>query len=162
PPAPEHDPPMLASSSNFDLFLSSPPVAQPAPPVAALVQTAPSPEVEERIRKLEALVTQLQGMEDRLAARVTTQLQPAPVARPPAPAGPSVLGSARALLESGSRLLPILPAGVAPASMRGWLIWDMIADLRAMLCMYLDPRYHLPWSGYILPPVLFLAYLFSA
>ena len=37
----------------------------------------------------------------------------------------------------------------------------MIADLRAMVCMYLDPRSRVPWYAYVVPPALFLAYLFS-
>jgi hypothetical protein len=171
-PAPDPEPapllePMLAPSEQVELVLSSPPVAQPAPPVATVVPAATSPHLEERIRKLESLLSQvhdLQAIEERVAARVANQVQTTltvPVPVRVENTGPSMLGSARALFEAGSRLLPLLPHGVAPGGTRGWLVWELIAEARAMVCMYLDPRYRLPWSGYFLPPVLFVAYLFS-
>ncbi len=30
-----------------------------------------------------------------------------------------------------------------------------------MIYMYVDPRYRLSWTGYVLPPLLFVAYLLS-
>jgi hypothetical protein len=72
-----------------------------------------------------------------------------------------VLGQARALLDVGRSLLPHLPGGSAPPRPRRWLIWEMIAELRAIVCMYIDPRYRLSWTGYVLPPALFAAYLLS-
>jgi hypothetical protein len=157
-PPPVHELP-VATAPTFDPQFAArqAPVAQPAPPTASLVITAPDPALEDRLRRLEALLTQAQvslhTAEQRASERTQTQQ--------PTPAGPSVLGQARALLDVGRSLLPALPAGQAPPKPKGWLIWEMVAEVRAMVCMYVDPRYRVAWYAYVVPPALFLAFLFT-
>jgi hypothetical protein len=166
PPLPEvfgqtpAEPPPVSTPSNSEGQLAAvqPPIAQPVPPTASLVLSAPDPALEERLRRLEVLLTQAQ---ESLRAAEQQRGSERVQAPPAAPSGPSMLGQARALLDVGRHLLPALPPGQAPPKPKGWLIWEMIAEVRAMFCMYLDPRYRLPWQGYVLPPVLFVAFLFS-
>jgi hypothetical protein len=151
--------PALAPASHYELVVGELPVAPPVAPVAAAVSQAALEPLEERIRKLEGLLAQmvqLQALQRAAPPAPSEQTQAAP-----APAGPSVLGQARALIEVGRHLLPDLPPGFAPPANRRWLLWEMIAELRAMVYMYVDPRYRMPWYGYVLPPVLFVAYLLS-
>jgi hypothetical protein len=133
------------------------PVARPVAPVAGTRADVSLQPLEERIRKLEELLTQLNQLQQDRAGPLPSEqiLQQEPSA------APSVLGQARALLEVGRQLLPNLPPGLAPPATKRWLLWEMIAEARAMIYMYVDPRYRMPWYGYLLPPVLFLAYLFS-
>jgi hypothetical protein len=49
-----------------------------------------------------------------------------------------------------------------PRPHRGWLLFDALAEARAMVRMYFDPRYHLPWSARILPLVLLAFILLSS
>jgi hypothetical protein len=171
PPVVPPGEPALAPTSHFDLAPGNLPVAHPTAPVAAVAPEVQLGSLEERIRKLEGLLMQLQHLQahDRVAQQASTQFQQAPPPQtqqtPQQPSGdssgPSVLGQARALFEVGRHLMPELPPGIAPPASRRWLIWEMIAELRAMVYMYVDPRYRMPWYGYILPPALFVAYLFS-
>jgi hypothetical protein len=141
---------------RINLVLSSPPVAQPAPLAQAVPDTlAP---IEERIRRLEAMLAglqQMQAKEPRPTEQVTTGLPPEK------PAGPSVLERATTLLEAGKHLLPSLapaaPEAGRPASGRAWLMWELLAEARAILHMYTDPRYRLSWAGGMLPPLLLVA-----
>ena len=147
--------------SHYELELGESPVAHPAAPVAVVAPAVPLAPLEERIRNLEQLLTQLQHLK---ALEQTVVLRPAEQAQPPAPpasSGPSVFGQVGTLIEASRHLLPNLPPGIAPPPMRRWLLWEIIAELRAMVYMYVDPRYRLSWYGYVLPPVLFLAYLSS-
>jgi hypothetical protein len=154
--------PVLAPTSHYELVLGEIPLAHPVAPVAAVMSQVP-PDLEERLRKLEGLLTQmeqLQALQRAAPPHPSHQLQQQP-APAPVPAGPSVLGQARALIEAGRHLLPNLPPGIAPPPNRRWLIWEMIAEARAMLYMYVDPRYRMAWYGYVVPPLLFVAYLIS-
>jgi hypothetical protein len=163
PPPPEPAPvvppgePVLAPPSHHGLVLASAPVIPSATPIRVVASELPLAPLEERIRRLEDMLAHLeslQGRPERPGERGGSVQ--------PAPAGPSVLGQARALLDAGRELLPNLPPGnVQAPGPRGWLVWEMIAEVRAMACMYLDPRYRLPLYGYVLPPVLVLAYLLS-
>jgi hypothetical protein len=135
------------------------PVAQPVAPSASLVVTAPDPALEERLRRLEAMLEQAQqNLRVAEQNRITERTQ---TSSPLPSSGPSMLGQARALLDVGRHLLPALPGGQGAPKAKGWLIWEMIAELRAMVCMYLDPRYRVPWYGYVVPPALFAAFLFT-
>ncbi len=149
PAVPPHEP-VLAPPSHHDLVMGATP---PPAPVAVVAPELPLAPLEERIRRLEEMLSHLESLQGRQAERGGA-VQPAP--------GPTVLGQARAILDAGRHLLPDLPPGnVRAPGPRGWLLWEMIAEVRAMACMYLDPRYRLPWYGYVLPPILFVAYLLS-
>lgn len=149
PPLPEPPPIPTAAPSSWEIQLAAAPLAQAAPPSAPLVITAADPALEERLRRLEELLARTQG--------VTAEKKPEA-----APAsGPGMLSQAKALFDVGRHLLPALPAGQAPPKAKGWLVWEMVAELRAIFCMYVDPRYRLPWYGYVVPPVLLAAFVFS-
>lgn len=171
-PAPSPDP-LLADApslqadarddSNFDIAADP-----PSAPVAPAVITVTDPALEERIRHLEALLAQVQNinqLEQRVAERVATQIQ----RQQPAPSsGPTVFGQARSLLDVGRHLLPgaSAPNTTQPGSQQArrsntWLLWELIAEFRAIFCMYLDPRYRVPWYGYVVPPALLFAFIFS-
>jgi hypothetical protein len=131
--------------------------------MAALVLPAPeatlSP-LEERVRRLENELAQLRngkGPEVRVAVALA---QPAavPVARPAA------TSTAGMLLDAGKRLLGAAATAVkqAPAEVkRAALFWEAVAEGRAIVRMYLDPRYRLSWLGRLVPPALVLLILTS-
>jgi hypothetical protein len=132
--------------------------------------TAP-PSLEQRVRRLEDALAQLQeqhGVETRI------------VAHPPAspPATPATPASTAALFDAGKRLLGAVahpaanaagspathPAANAAGSPPGgilWLLWDTWAEARAIVRMFVDPRYHLPWSSRIIPIALLVLILTS-
>jgi hypothetical protein len=164
---PENPPPI------FDLAMA-PPVAQPvllAVPSAEPVLST----LVERIEKLEvalAEVQNLQGIEQRVAERVATQLQRERPA--PAESGSPVLAKAATLLDAGKNLIPSLarpdaPPGPAPVSppqphaqsSRMWLVREAITEARAIVRMYVDPRWSLSWMGRTGPPVLLVAFVFA-
>jgi hypothetical protein len=117
--------------------------------------------LEQRVQRLEDAVAQLQDtrpLEDRVVERIEKQVN----------RGRSlpVVDTTGMVIEAGRRLLPFVtaspptegsePAGNA-ASTRPWLVWDLFADLRAMLSMFVDPRYKLGWVTRIVPLVLLVA-----
>jgi hypothetical protein len=57
------------------------------------------------------------------------------------------------------------PAPAAPPSSAGsgilWLFWDTWAEARAIVRLFIDPRYHLPWSSRAIPLALLLLILTS-
>lgn len=166
---PEAAPPTVIPSARPEPMppFSDPALALPPhePHLAPVAHVAPDPALDERIRRLEALLSQvqnLQALEQRVAERVASQIQQQPAPQPPQPSAASaMLGQARALIDVGRHLMPALPPGQGPVKPRGWLIWEMIAELRAMVYMYLDPRYRVSWYAYVVPPALFVAFLFT-
>lgn len=106
--------------------------------------------LERRVRRLEEAVTLLQGR--RTAAPAPTAIRLDVDKRPPSPAAP--IASA-----------PPSPApSIAPSVTRSslmWLLWDTWAEARAIVRMFLDPRYQLPWSARVLPLVILAAILTS-
>jgi hypothetical protein len=176
-PLPEPEPQLApdttvpeAAPPIFDLALA-PPVAQPV----ALTVPTPEPTIPallERIEKLEealAEVQDLQGIEQRITERVTTQLR----GEKPTPtdSGSPKLSKAAALLDAGKHLIPSLvradkpsppsapPPHSQPQSRRMWLLWEAIAEARVIVRMYVDPRWSLSWMGRTVPPVLLVAFL---
>jgi hypothetical protein len=127
--------------------------------------------LEQRIRRLEDALAHLQDLGHKAPAdpeRSGEQIQQAPPQMPPVlPAGPS---STALLLDVGKRLLdtaadvmaPPAPVVGRPYVRRQYgLFWDTIAQVRAGVRMYVDPRYRKPWHVVTLPPVLLTALLFS-
>jgi hypothetical protein len=139
-------------------------------PIADTPQPTPGadprvPALEERVRRLEEAVAPLQdthALEERVAERVAARV---------APAGENgVRASAGLLLEAGRHLLPAAaalaepaPAALPPAQPAGpalrppWLLFDVYAEARAAVRMYLDPRFRLTWQARLLPPILLAA-----
>jgi hypothetical protein len=176
-PAPAPDPAPLAPPEPapevpaIDLVMAPPAPAEP-PPLAIPAPELSETSLLERIRRLEealAAVQNLHGIEQRVAERVATQLQrEKPVAATPEPEG---LSGTAALLDAGKRLLPAFmkpsaastsgqpSANASPTGNRWWLVWDIIAEARVIVRMYLDPRYSLSWMGRTLPLILLAAFL---
>jgi hypothetical protein len=66
------------------------------------------------------------------------------------------------LLDAGKRLFrPAEPtpsaAGTRSREGRRWLLWETIAEARAIVRMFVDPRYRLSWFGRVVPLVLVAA-----
>jgi hypothetical protein len=141
---------------------------QPPPPA----DEARLPALEQRVRHLEDVVAGLQdtrALEERVVERVTAQVTPVQ------PNG--VRESAGRLLDAGRTLLPAAVAAVAatasavappepepraavPTSAplrRPYLLFDIYAEFRAVLRMYLDPRFRLTWAARVAPLVLLAA-----
>lgn len=168
PPAPP-DPPVaevpVADSPAPTLAVDPPVSASPAPapppappvPVAAIV-AAPDPWVEDRLRKMEQTLAQLLELEQRLASKAGTP----PAAVPAQPEGKSLLASATALIETGAKMIPglsLLTGEPRPNKQSAWM--ELVAELRAMQRMFVDPRYSMSWIGRFGPPVLLGAFVFT-
>jgi hypothetical protein len=171
-PGPDLMPAGKHAENAVDLVLSDPP-GSPSPPVARLAPELEVGPLLDRIRRLEdslAQVLDLQSIEQRVAERVTTQLQ----REKPQPPGESpVLSRAAALLDAGKNLMPVLtlpapvttlqPGATPPADStsaeRIWLAWDVIADARAIFRMFVDPRYSMSWFGRLVPVGLLVAFV---
>jgi hypothetical protein len=78
------------------------------------------------------------------------------------------------MLDLGKRLLGATPPTASPAtaSVPGfaspayrasllWFLWDTWAEARAIVRMFLDPRYQLSWSARVLPLLILAAILTS-
>jgi hypothetical protein len=149
--------------------MSAAPTVPPAPPAGWPDSLSP---LEQRIRRLEDALAHLQmmrGMDTRVIERPTA----AAAEPPPAPAGgPLSPSSAALLLGAGKRLLgaaadavmqpasPVPPPGFSSGRRLGPLA-DLLAQMRAAVRMYVDPRYKQSWPGRLLLPFLFAAIVLS-
>ena len=154
PPPPAGDPPPLPPGPPVWRDL---PVASVLPPVAPLLPPSPDPSpLEERLHRLEAELARLRSAP--------------PADAPPAPPDPAAsvvrqpggfwggLGK-RLTAPSGPAAAPPprrdpLASVVPPGVRRTWLLLDALTELRAMYCMYFDPRYRLSWFGRLAPLVI--------
>jgi hypothetical protein len=152
--------------------------AESAPPRDEVIAS-----LEQRVRRLEEALPALQDtsqLEERVVERLTKAAPPAqPLVAPvatPAPAPAAAPESASLLLDAGRRLLPAA-VGVIHAEARAadaharaggqsvrpsWFLIDAYAEVRAMVHMYLDPRYRMTWVGRVVPWVLLAAILTSS
>ncbi len=132
PPSPE--PPPAAAPPHEPTFAPAPAPAPVAP--TGIVAAA---DIDDRVRRLESTLEQLQELEKRLAARLA---EPAPMKSD----GPSLLAGAASLLEAGRSLLP---AGLAPppGPPKPGSLADALAEARAAYRMFVDPRYAMSWWG---------------
>ena len=126
--------------------------------------------LEERVRRLEEVVAALQdthALEDRVAERVAARVAPA--------SDNGVRAKAGLLFEASRHLLPAavgalteppppapaptaVPAQPAAPGLRPpWLLFDVYAEARVIVRMYLDPRFRLTWQARLLPLVLLAA-----
>ncbi len=153
---PSEEPPLpLALPVPVDSPSSTAPT--PVPPAPASAHAGPdAAALEDRLRRLE----------DVLAAIQT---------RPTPPPSPMATTSAEMLMNASQRLLPLaaeaLQATGTPrekalhfqsaARDTSWLLFDIYAEVRCMVRMYLDPRYQLSWVTRIFPPVLLACMVFS-
>jgi hypothetical protein len=148
------------------------PVAVPAVPVATffpapaavLVGNAGGQALEERVRRLEAALARLEAQrnqEPKPSERVRRER-------------PSSTSTAAVLIDVGKKIFgpsEPKPATAAPAAAtaaspphggrRPWLLFEMLAEARAILRMFFDPRYRLSWFGRVAPLVLAAAIVTS-
>jgi len=125
-----------------------------APAVSPMSPSSPALSLEQRVQRLEQAVTLLQQRspgESRAAA------PPPPTAirldagkRPSDPVVPVAT-----LVPDPA---PILASSVARGGV-WWLLWDTWAELRAIVRMFIDPRYRLPRSARVWPLLLLVAIL---
>ena len=133
--------------------------------------------LEQRVRRLEDALAALQDtqqLEERVVERLARAAPPAqPVATP---ATTPAADSSNLLLDAGRHLLPAAvkvfhaEARAADAQVRAggqatrpaWLLIDAYAEARAMVHMYLDPRYRMTWTGRVVPLVLVIAIVTSS
>jgi hypothetical protein len=147
------------------------PVAQLLAPVAVPAHEPALLPLEQRVRRLEDAIAQLQdlqGIQTRVPERVP---RPAQQGQPATPS----LASADLLLNVGKHLFEAAAAPVAqpapppparpPLSGRArgvWLFWDIVAEARAILRMFVDPRYRMSWAGRLVPVGLAAAFVLSS
>lgn len=149
------------------------PTLPPEPPRATLADpsqfTAP---LERRIEELERSVAplqQLDGIEERLLQRMSHLLVPSSTIAPqPPPAASHSLIPGNATFSSvGKQLLhSVFPTHQdAPSphatEVRPWPIRELLADMLAMIYMFVDPRYRLSWVGRTFPLALLILFLTS-
>jgi hypothetical protein len=163
-PLPELQPPELLPTQPMlppappppEAVIAHPPLAHP--PVAPLAYFT-SPEMEERLHRLEQTLAQIKEIEQRLAARVAGE--PATPEAPPVKSdASSLLSGAASLLEVGRLLLPAALAGPGQPPTPGSLA-DLLADLRAMYRMLVDPRYAMTWLGRLGIPGFLLLFMLT-
>jgi hypothetical protein len=137
--------------------------------------------LEERVRRLEDAVAGLQDtrqLEDRVVERLADRSR-----------ADLATNATGIMIEAGRHLLPTPPLAerasdgataqpppaAAPSSTEGrqagpplarparrpWLLFDLYADVRATMYMFVDPRYRMTWTGRFLPWVLLFAILSS-
>jgi hypothetical protein len=126
------------------------PVASLQPPLALLLPDATDHELlESRIRRLEA---ELDRMRNSAAAetRVAHQFSSASADASGGFLGRLLAPSSPAKPHHGTpNLSSMVPSGVR----HSWLLFDALAELRAMYWMFFDPRYHLSWTARLVPLV---------
>jgi hypothetical protein len=146
----------------------------------------PAP-LEERLRRLEDALAQVPDagqIESRIVERVSQRLgseRPIPVAQiAPAPAvapqTPNLTIPAGMILDVGKRILnssgnamtrpPAMQEHPDAAMMNGvrrtYMFFEMLTEMRAIWCMYTDPRYRMSWGGRMVPLALALFLLTSS
>jgi hypothetical protein len=147
---------------------------------------SPAP-LEARLRRLEDALAQVPDpgqIETRIVERVSQRLsseRPIPVAQiAPAPAvapqNPNLTIPAGMILDVGKRILNSTSSAMAhqptthehsdAAMMNGvrrtFLFFEMLTEMRAIWCMYTDPRYRMSWGGRMVPLALALFLLTSS
>jgi hypothetical protein len=119
-----------------------------------------TPEVEQRLRRLEASVAAMQDtqlMEERVAERVVVRLKRSPLK--------ALRESAGLVVEAGRSLAPVEPVVERPAAPTGtenalWLLPDLWSELRTFGRMLFDHRYAFSITGRFGPAVIVCTYVF--
>ncbi len=132
------------------------PAAAPVAPLVAApaalppVQQVPMQPLEDRIRRLEEALARLQ----EARARDARNEAPAGAIQAGLPAERPTSGGF--LAEMGRRIfrpsgpVPVAP-GTSPPEKRRSLLWETVAEGRAIVRMFFDPRYRLSWTGRVVP-----------
>jgi hypothetical protein len=146
--APTEALPLAAELHTPDLTLPAEP-ENPSALVAAL---------EERVRRLEATIAQLQNtqpLEERITREVAARLE--------SQVGPRSPNSSDLLLGAGKKLLSAEPGSGthrAPGR-RAWLLADLWVEMRCIMRLLVDPRYRLSWETRLFVPLVILGFVLS-
>jgi hypothetical protein len=123
--------------------------------------------LEERVRQLEQVVAALQdtrALEERVVERVSTQVKPAQAAGA-AESDDLLVQASRHILPAAVSVLAdqaAVQAGLPPSTPRqSWILVGAYAELRAIVRLYLDPRFRLSWQARLGPLILLPAIAFS-
>ena len=154
------------------------PDSEPHAPPAAIEESRG--ELEDRIRRLEEALAQLNALNERQAAAPVSLPVAAPLATivpPPPPPAPITTAPGESattfLFNVGKHLWSRPAAPVAPPTPPGqestlsaglrWssFFFDVYAELRAILRMFVDPRYSMSWTSRLVPLALALLLLTS-
>lgn len=155
-----------------------------APMVPATDGPVPQIEaLEYRVRRLENTVSALQDtrvLEDRVSERIANRLSRKP-------GKTTMREKASVIIDVGRRLLPLTaekpepppaqpaesaagagppptaapPAPEPPPAQSIWLVFDIYSEGLAILRMFIDPHYRMPWRTRLIPLILFAAILTS-
>jgi hypothetical protein len=125
--------------------------------------------LELRINRLEDVVAHLQdtrSLEERVVERVAERLKHQEKANPRDVTG-LVVDASRSLLPALNSInvenASVKSGGRRKSILRQpWLLVDMLAELRAIFRMFVDPRYHLGWRGRLAPILLIAVILTSS
>jgi hypothetical protein len=141
------------------------PSAAPLPPVAQLLPDhRPDPALDERLRRLEEMLTRLHAP------------RPAPVGNESSVSPTPSLQKSKTfwadlrkrLAASSGPVAELKPAAAPPPSLvpaavrRTWLLMDVVAELRAIHRMFVDPRYRMSLFGWLTPLLLAAAFVTSS
>lgn len=137
----------------LDTAAAATPTASPEPPPPEEPVGPPRPAgLEERVRRLEDILADLQ--------HTRTDIQERPSLPPPelpAPERPPLSPDDVQLPPPPDT--PWLSPGLFPS--QRWLPIEMLAEFRAMIRMYIDPRYRLTWQTRLLPALILVAMFLS-
>jgi hypothetical protein len=131
----------------------------PEPPEGVQGADAPGPpaeSLEQRVQRLEDAVAALQDtrpLEERVVERVSERLGITPPKGEPDPRTEHMITAERRTAPppadglSTQETPPLPPQGPPPLITRhAWLLFDLLGELRAMVRMFFDVRYHVAWS----------------
>lgn len=132
--------------------------------------------LEYRVRRLENTVATLQDtrlLEDRVSERIANRLSRKP-------GKTTMREKASVIIDVGRKLLPLAAekpeptlsqsdASAASSSAHAaeppaqsiWLLYDIYSEGLAILRMFIDPHYKMPWRSRLIPMILFVAILTS-
>jgi hypothetical protein len=162
-------PHLNAAPSAEPASRNSPPEAIPIGDASiAQPQGPPLTPLEMRIRRLEDALAQLQirrAAEQGVTARPGTPSIPVatPASTPPHQAPTDKLWEfgKKVLAAPGEVARNLSQAPGSPRTRRAWLLFESLAELRAILRMFTDPRYRLSWTMRIAPLAIVVAICFS-
>jgi hypothetical protein len=155
-------------ASHSDSALSPPDSHADSHP-AALSDANRSLALELRINRLEDAVAHLQdtrSLEERVVERVAVLLQHQEKANPSNVTG-LVVDAGRSLLPALNSITSDNTSGKSGGRRKStlrqpWLLVEMLAEVRAIFRMFVDPRYHLGWRGRLAPILLIAVILTSS
>lgn len=120
--------------------------------------------LEERVIRLEEELSRLKDtrtIETRVVARVQEKLAQDLGSLTNGPPSSSFIEISKRFQGMNSQAG--VPRTISPrpdGAKDSWFVFEMLAEVRALLRMIVDPRYKMSWVGRVLPLVLLIAFLF--